>query len=358
MTGLSSPNSAALPNTTPLSIQRAPLVGLRNFAEQVVDYLYYRHGLTKPYQPNLIDLLNDHTFRQAVPEVILAKLHRLRIKGNKAAHGDKMDALTTCQMVGEGYDLGRWMFLTYANGDPASLPPFREPSPTESEDAKKRLQREKKAVLEQYAALESKYQQLLSEVEARRTQTPIPIATPEQLQSAKADGEQAAATLQLDEQTTRIQLIDTWLLAAGWDPSDPNQVSKEFPVQHQPTPTGEGFCDYALWGENGKPLGVIEAKRTAKDPQAGRTQAELYAEGLRTQFGQRPVIFCTNGYQIHLWNKGQNDSGQYDPVRGVYGFYSKDSLEHPSLSGEKPPECEGIRRRPQDRRSPLPNPSR
>jgi len=304
------------------------LVKLRSFAEQVVDYLYYRHGLTKPYQPNLIDLLNDHSFRQAVPEVILAKLHRLRIKGNKAAHGDKMDAETTCQMVREGYDLGRWLFLTYTTGDPASLPPFQEPSPSQGEDAKKRLQREKKVVLEQYAALEAKYQQLLAEVETRRIQTPVPVATLEQLHSARTAGENAAATLQLDEQTTRIQLIDTSLMAAGWDPSDPNQVSKEFPVQHQPTPTSEGYCDYVLWGNNGKPLAVIEAKRSAKDRQAGRTQAELYAEGLRKQFGQRPVIFCTNGYQIDLWNKGQDDSGQYDPVRGVYGFYSKDSLEY------------------------------
>ena len=150
------------------------MVKLRNFAEQVVDYLYYCHGLTKPYQPNFIDLLNDLTFRQAVPEVILAKLHRLRIKGNKAAHGDKMDALTTCQMVREGYDLGRWLFLTYSTGEEASLPPFREPAPTSGDDGKKQLQREKKVVLEQYAALEAKYQQLLAEVEARRIPDPCP----------------------------------------------------------------------------------------------------------------------------------------------------------------------------------------
>jgi type I restriction enzyme R subunit len=304
------------------------LVKLRSFAEQFIEYLYYFHGLSKPYQPNLIDLLNEYTFRQAVPEVILAKLHQLRIRGNRAAHGDKMNPVAACEMVRAAYDLGRWLHLTYSKGDGASLPAFRAPSPAQGDDAKHKLQREKKAVLEQYAALEAKYQQLLSEVEAKRAQAPAAVATSLQLETAKIAGEEAAAFLDLDEESTRTQLIDTWLMAAGWDPSDPNEVAKEFPVRHQNTPTGDGFADYVLFGSNGKPLGVIEAKRTSKDPQAGQTQAALYAEGLRKQFGQRPVIFCTNGYQISLWNQGQDDSGQYDPIRPVYGFYSKDSLEY------------------------------
>src|SRR5262249_25700746 len=159
-------------------------------------------------------------------------------------------------------------------------------------------QREKKAVLEQLAAVEAKYQQLITEVEARRAQSPRAESTADQLQIAKAVGQQAATTLHFDEETTRSQLIDTWLLAVGWDPSDPNQVGKEVLVKNQPTDSGEGFADYVLWGDNGKPLAVIEAKRTSKDPQVGRTQAEYYAEGLRARFGQRPIIFCTNGHQI------------------------------------------------------------
>jgi type I restriction enzyme R subunit len=304
------------------------LVKLRAFAEKFVDYLYYHHGLARPIQANFIDLLNDHTLRLAVPEVIQSKLHQLRIKGNKAAHGEKPRPSVACQMLSEGYDLGRWLYLTYARDKSAVLPAFQEPSPSGGDDSKKELQREKKAALEQLAALEAKYQQLIAEVEAKRAQAPRAEATSDQLQHARGVGEEAAATLHFDEERTRTELIEALLMAAGWDPNDPNQVGKEVPVKEQPTDSGEGFADYVLWGDNGKPLAVIEAKRTSKDPQVGRTQAEYYAEGLRSQYGQRPVIFCSNGHQIELWDKGQDDSGVYDAARGVYGFYSKDSLEY------------------------------
>jgi type I restriction enzyme, R subunit len=304
------------------------LIKLRVFAEKVVEFLYYQYGLIRPVQANLIDLLNEYTFRLAIPDVIQSKLHHLRIKGNKAAHGEKAGPEVALQMVREGYDLGRWLVLTHARNKSMVIPAFREPSPTIESDSKSQLKREKKAVQEQLAALEAKYQQLITEVEAKRAQSPRAESTPDQLQIAMAAGEQAAASLHFDEEKTRAQLIDTWLMAAGWDPSDPNQVGKEVPVKNQPTDSGEGFADYVLWADNGKPLAVIEAKRTSKDPQVGRTQAECYAEGLRARYGQRPIIFCTNGHQIEMWDKGQVDNGLYDPARGVYGFYSKDSLEY------------------------------
>ncbi|MGP0065273.1 MAG: DEAD/DEAH box helicase family protein [Isosphaeraceae bacterium] len=307
---------------------KSALVKLRSFAERIVEFLYYHHGLSRPYQANLMDLLNEHAFRQAVPDVIQSKLHQLRIKGNRAAHDDHVDAQVACQMVRVGYDLGKWLFLTCGSRNATSLPQFREPSPSGGLESRNKLQREKKAVLEQFAALEAKYQQLLQEVEAKRAQSPRPAATPEQLETAKVSGGETADTLGFDEETTRSQLIDALLMAAGWDPADPSQVGKEVRVRNQPTPTGEGLVDYVLWGENGKPLGVIEAKRTSKDPAEGRTQAELYAEALRAQFGQRPIIFCTNGFEISIWDRGQDDSGQYDPVRRIYGFHSRDSLEY------------------------------
>jgi type I restriction enzyme R subunit len=64
-----------------------------------------------------------------------------------------------------------------------------------------------------------------------------------------------------------------------------------------PNKKGEGFVDYVLWGEDGKPLGLVEAKRTRRDARVGQRQAELYADCLEKQFGQRPVIFYSNGYE-------------------------------------------------------------
>ena len=87
-----------------------------------------------------------------------------------------------------------------------------------------------------------------------------------------------------------------------------------------PNNQGIGFVDYVLWGDDGKPLAVGEAKRTKRDAAVGRQQAKLYADCLETTYGQRPVIFYTNGYETWLW-----DDVSYSP-RQVQGFYSKDEL--------------------------------
>ena len=109
------------------------------------------------------------------------------------------------------------------------------------------------------------------------------------------------------------------LKEAGW-PLDKKQ-DREFPVTGMPNEKGEGFVDYVLWGDDGKPLGLVEAKRTKRDARVGQQQAKLYADCLEKQFGQRPIIFYTNGYEHWIW-----DDQNYPP-RSVQGFYTKDELE-------------------------------
>src|SRR6266542_4081104 len=88
-----------------------------------------------------------------------------------------------------------------------------------------------------------------------------------------------------------------------------------------PNRQGKGFVDYVLWGDDGKPLGLVEAKRTRRDPRVGQQQAKLYVDCLEQQFGQRPLIFYSNGYDHWLW-----DDERYPP-RAVQGFLKKDELE-------------------------------
>jgi len=95
----------------------------------------------------------------------------------------------------------------------------------------------------------------------------------------------------------------------------------EHEVQGMPNATGQGFVDYVLWGDDGKPLGLVEAKRTSRDPREGERQAELYANCLEQRYGQRPQIFLSNGYRHRLW-----DDLRYPP-RELQGFYKKDELE-------------------------------
>ena len=87
-----------------------------------------------------------------------------------------------------------------------------------------------------------------------------------------------------------------------------------------PNRTGQGFVDYVLWGDDGKPLGLVEAKRTRRDARVGQRQAELYADCLEKEFG-RPVIFYSNGYEHWIW-----DDTLYPP-RAIQGFLTKDELQ-------------------------------
>ena len=121
------------------------------------------------------------------------------------------------------------------------------------------------------------------------------------------------------EAETRDYFIDLLLKEAGWALDQPRD--REFEVTGMPNTQEKGFVDYVLWGDDGKPLAIIEAKRTKRDPRVGQRQAELYADCLEKMFGQRPVIFYSNGYEHWLW-----DDANYPP-RAVQGFYKKAELE-------------------------------
>ena len=69
-----------------------------------------------------------------------------------------------------------------------------------------------------------------------------------------------------------------------------------------PNNQGVGYVDYVLWGDDGKPLALIEAKRTTRSPMEGKQQAKLYADCLEKAYGQRPIIFYSNGYEHWIWD--------------------------------------------------------
>ena len=110
-----------------------------------------------------------------------------------------------------------------------------------------------------------------------------------------------------------------------------------------PNEKGEGFVDYVLWGDDGKPLGLVEAKRTKRDARVGQQQAKLYADCLEKQFGQRPIIFYSNGYEHWIW-----DDQNYPP-RSVQGFYAErrvraadSAANHANVSWVRPKSTRGI----------------
>ena len=143
------------------------------------------------------------------------------------------------------------------------------------------------------------------------------------LRAEVAEAKKAAAaqpdTHDYSEAETRDYFIDLLLKEAGW--SLDQDRDREFEVSGMPNTQGKGFVDYVLWGDDGKPLGLVEAKRTRRDARVGQQQAKLYADCLEQQFGQRPIIFYSNGYEHWTW-----DDTRYPPRR-VQGFYKKAELE-------------------------------
>ncbi len=299
------------------------LIKQRTFIERLADWLSRFHQLMTYPNPNLFDLMNDLQEQKRVPPVVINKLHFVRQLGNKAAHGWVAPASSALDSLRECYDLARWLFVTYGGGRADACPAFVAPTPAGPETTDKV---DTKAILAQLAEKEAELQRLLTELEQARAKAHEAQKTAEEWQAMVRAGQTAAQELHFDEAVTRLRLIDSLLVDAGWKvASDTNtpEVHREEEVRHQPTPTGIGYADYVLYDDNGKPLAVIEAKKTSISDEQGRTQAKLYADGLQKMTGQRPVIFYTNGFDIHIW-----DDAQKYPPRRLFGFYSKDSLQY------------------------------
>ncbi|MBR6332060.1 MAG: DEAD/DEAH box helicase family protein, partial [Dehalococcoidales bacterium] len=130
----------------------------------------------------------------------------------------------------------------------------------------------------------------------------------------------------MSEAETRRLYIDLYLKEAGWDVLDTENVALagkagiEIEVQGMPNPHGIGYCDYVLYGSNGKPLAIVEVKKTSVSPENGRHQVDLYAECLKKVCGYKPVMYYTNGYTTRIID------GIY-PDRTVTAFHSREELE-------------------------------
>jgi len=308
------------------------LVKLRTFVEQLVAGLYRDLALPRPYEAKLFDLLNQDSFKAIVPPVILSKLHQIRIQGNRAVHEHKASTPIALDLLKEAHDLARWFFLAHLRGTAAQCADYVAPSGvTPQTDAEH--QRERRVILRKLASQETQMQELLRELEETRAKAQAAEKTAAEQATLLQTGRAAASALDFDEEATRTRFINVALAAVGWNTEDPDVVGQEVEVLHQPTATGKGLADYVLWGDNGRPWAVVEAKKTSVSAERGREQARYYADGFEKEYGFRPVIFYTNGYDIFLWNDArwnraeQNGTGG-EPPRKLFGFYSRDSLQY------------------------------
>ncbi len=269
-------------------------------------------ALDPPKTTNLDGYLGEPTFQTLVPEAVWRKAELIRQAGNVAVHGNKTPTPEQAlDLVRELFHVAYWAGRTYLRKGAEelrgkkfdeSLIPGAEPSVTpETIEALNAFKAERDAAEEDKKEIEE-------ELEALR----------DQLAAIKAENEAVPETHDWNEARTRELLIDLALQRAGWALDQPRD--REYEVTGMPNKEGIGYADYVLWGDDGKPLAVVEAKRTTVDPKKGQQQAKLYADCLETMHGRRPVIFYTNGYKTFLW-----DDNDYPP-REVAGFYKKDEL--------------------------------
>ena len=294
----------------------------RRALEKIVKWLYdYDSSLKRPYQDNLSALIHEPTFQKLVSPSGLFQYIRLIHKiGNQAAHSDvQIRQYDGIEIVKSLHGVLTWAVRLYTKVQDS--PSFNS-SLIPSVDASAVIKESRRTIEELQARLQSeddrfereRKERQKNEEEINRLQKEIEELKARNIQRVKETPEI------ITEADTRKWIIDVMLREAGWDKFvDARDI--EYPVKGMPNSKGEGFVDYVLWGDDGLPLGIVEAKRTSKDPIEGQRQAELYADCLEKETGQRPIIYYTNGYDIWLW-----DDRVYPP-RPVQGYATKDELQ-------------------------------
>lgn len=309
-----------------LSDPRGACFYARLTLETALNWLYRNDpSLRSPYQDNLAALIAEPSLSQLTGPAIVTKARFIKNQGNRAAHdsGKPLTAQDAAATVRELFHVCYWIARTYANGaTPDASLSFDvgklEKTLTISSSTVTQIQKLKDSH-------EAASKALKDAETARQASEDGRLAVEAELKKVRSEVAEARKANQAvpdphdyDEAATRDAFIDLLLAEAGW-PLDQDR-DREFPVQGMPNEKGQGFVDYVLWGSDGKPLAVVEAKRTRKDSRIGQQQAKHYADCLEQMYGRRPVIFTTNGYEHWVW-----DDKMYPPRR-VSGFLKKDEL--------------------------------
>lgn len=282
----------------------------RKALELGIKWVYGIDGdLRIPYQQTLATLIHDRNFKNIIDTNLLKKIIYIQKLGNQAVHSNtkikKQESLLSLKNL---HDFILW--ITYLYCDNYVEHKFNESIVSDPENNKV-LEKEKLELLERLEANEKTIEQLQKEFESLRKDTPKIRRQKES--SIPYD------IKDISEFNTRKQYIDLDLEIAGWEIN--KNLVEELPITGMPNVSGNGFVDYVLMGANGKPVGLVEAKRTSKDARVGQQQAKIYADCLENKYGQRPIIFFTNGFDIYMW-----DDCIY-PYRKVSGYYTQEQLQ-------------------------------
>lgn len=276
--------SATKAEAATLTDPRTACFYARRALESAVKWVYKADGtLHLPYQDNLSSLIHEPTFKRAAGEAVFNKAKLVNTIGNRAVHESRpIPAAAANSAIRELFHICYWLAHTYARGtkpsstlafDASIIPTAAHTSPQTA------------AKLQEIEAdLQQRDEQLIELLVGKSSLDAELVRLRAEVAAAKKANKQHDDTHDYSEAETRDYFIDILLHEAGW-PLDKKE-DREYPVTGMPNAKGEGFVDYVLWGDDGKPLALVEAKRTKKDAKIGRRQAELYAKCLEDQFGQ------------------------------------------------------------------------
>lgn len=282
----------------------------RRALELGVKWLYANdNDLTIPYQDNLSALVHDITFKNIIDEKLLKQIEYIIKLGNFAVHNNKKisreEAILSLRYL---YNFMQW--VAYCYSDSFEAKEFDE-SILQTQSVNVLAVKERESL---YEELEKKDKKL---EETRKENAELRAKLTEK--RAKKEENYNFEVKDISEYETRKKYIDLELKLEGWDFE--TNITEELKLSGMPNNKNEGYADYVLFGKNGLPLAVIEAKRTSVDPRVGQNQAKLYADCIENEYHQRPVIYYTNGFEIYMW-----DDMNYTP-RKVAGFYTQDELQ-------------------------------
>jgi type I restriction enzyme R subunit len=380
LAGLAELYSVSDPNTA--------LFKLRQLGEALLQRTAAHAGVTPGGDQH--SLIRELSGQGILPREVADLFHLLRTSGNEAVHGFGGTQGEVIHQLKVARELGVWFHRTF--GDPRFNPrAFVRPEPPADPTAELRTQLEQlrgeveaerrrveeaglTAELAEELRLEAERRAraaaedreaalgLAGEMEALLAQERARLqaelsavrqsaaqSTGDRLETYRARSRAAAARL-LDESETRRRLVDQQLRDAGWEAdSDELRFAKgarpeegrNLAIAEWPTATGP--ADYVLFAGL-TPLGVVEAKRQARNVAGAIEQAKRYSRGYTPQAGETlpggpwgeyriPFLFSTNGRpylaqiaeQSGIWFLDARRPTNHPRV--LQGWYSPGGLE-------------------------------
>ncbi len=291
------------PSTTAILSRRA--------LELAVKWVYsFDEDLGIPYRDNISSLIHSGSFLELIDSEMLPLIKFVISLGNVAVHTNK--SITREEAILSLHNLYQFInWIDYCYGDDYKEKKFDENILLQGEEKRVRPE-ELKDLYDKLSSKDKKLEEIIKENEELRKE--ITQKRKDKTENYDFDIDE------ISEFDTRKIYIDVELKLAGWNFD--KDIGEEIELLGMPNNAEKGYADYVLYGDNGKPLAVVEAKKTSKDPKIGREQAKLYADCLEKQYDVRPVIFYTNGLETYIWD----DYNGYSERR-IYGFFKKDELQ-------------------------------